>query len=96
MLPDRLKALRKERSLTQSDLAGELGLTQQAVGRWETGRSFPDPDTLLRMAPVLGVDIDTGARVNHGRWPVEFAHDPEEKKEAKRAGQVLQVFVLQC
>jgi beta-D-galactosyl-(1->4)-L-rhamnose phosphorylase len=39
---------------------------------------------LLRMAPVLGVDIDTGARVNHGRWPVE----PTDAEDTKKAGQV--------
>ena len=32
-------------------------------------------NTLIRMAPVLGVDIDTGARVNHGRWPIEVVEN---------------------
>jgi beta-D-galactosyl-(1->4)-L-rhamnose phosphorylase len=34
-------------------------------------------NTLLRMAQVLGIDIDTGARVNHGRWPVETVDTKE-------------------
>jgi beta-D-galactosyl-(1->4)-L-rhamnose phosphorylase len=38
--------------------------------------------SLLRMAPVLGVDIDDGARVNHGRWPVEAAEAAEASEGA--------------
>lgn len=36
----------------------------------------PGFDTVFRMAPVLGVDMDTGARVCHGRWPVEISPSP--------------------
>ena len=46
MFTKRLKELRKARGLSQGALAKELGLSQQAVGKWETGRSTPDPATL--------------------------------------------------
>lgn len=59
MLGSRLKELRKENKVTQSALAEELGVTQQAVGKWETGRSSPDPDTLLRLAEYFGVSTDS-------------------------------------
>ena len=39
MFTKRLKELRKARGLSQGALAKELGLSQQAVGKWETGRS---------------------------------------------------------
>ena len=46
MFSERLKALRKERKLSQAALSAQLGVTQQAVGKWETGRSTPDPATV--------------------------------------------------
>lgn len=59
MLGENLKKLRKEKKVTQTDLAQRLGVTQQAVGKWETGRSSPDPDTLMRLAEFFGVSTDT-------------------------------------
>ena len=59
MLEKRLKQLRKEKQMTQSDLAVQMGITQQAVGRWETGASSPDPETLLRLAELFSVSVDS-------------------------------------
>lgn len=59
MFGTRLRQLRKEHKVTQSTLAGELGITQQAVGQWETGRSSPDPTTLVRLAEFFGVTLDS-------------------------------------
>lgn len=58
MLNETLKQLRKQRKLTQADLAAQLGVTQQAVGKWETGRSSPDPEALLRLSELLDVSVD--------------------------------------
>ncbi len=59
MLAQRLKQLRKEKGITQGQLAAALGLTQQAVGRWETGASSPDPETLMSIASILEVSVDS-------------------------------------
>ncbi len=59
MLGGRLKELRKEKKVTQADLAAELGVTQQAVGKWETGRSSPDPTTLMQLAEFFEVSTDS-------------------------------------
>lgn len=58
MLAERLKQLRKQKGITQAHLAEELGITQQAVGKWETGRSSPDPDVLLKLAVYFDVSVD--------------------------------------
>jgi len=58
MIGDRIKALRKERGLSQSALALRMGLTQQAVGKWEAGRSTPDYHMLVRLARALRVEPD--------------------------------------
>ena len=59
MFASRLRQLRKEHGITQNALARELGITQQAVGKWETGRSSPDPDTLLQLAELFSVSLDS-------------------------------------
>ncbi len=59
MFGTRLRQLRKERGITQNELAARLGVTQQAVGKWETGRSTPDYETLLILAELFSVSIDS-------------------------------------
>lgn len=49
-----IRTLRKERGLTQEELAAQLHVTRQAVSSWERGGSCPDFDTLKRLGEVLG------------------------------------------
>ncbi|MDO4974521.1 MAG: helix-turn-helix domain-containing protein [Eubacteriales bacterium] len=51
--------LRKDRGLTQEQLANELGISYQAVSKWETGNSCPDLAVLPLLADLFGVSIDT-------------------------------------
>lgn len=53
-----LKECRKAKGMSQATLSRLLGVTQQAVGKWETGRSNPDPEMLVRLAEVLGTTTD--------------------------------------
>ena len=50
---------RRENGMTQEELAAQLGLSFQAVSRWETGATTPDVDTLVRLADILHASIDT-------------------------------------
>ena len=59
MFENQLKQLRKQHGITQSELASQLGITQQAVGKWETGTSSPDPSTLVYLANLFGVTVDS-------------------------------------
>ncbi len=58
MFAQRLKELRKRSGVSQAALAGLLGVTQQAVGKWESGRATPDPQTLARIAANFSVSAD--------------------------------------
>ncbi|MCI8650658.1 MAG: helix-turn-helix domain-containing protein [Anaerotruncus sp.] len=58
MLGERLKQLRKQNKISQMALASQLGLSQQAVGKWETERSAPDPATLNQLADIFQVSVD--------------------------------------
>ncbi len=58
MFSERLKAARKSKKLSQAEISRRLGVTQQAVGKWETGRSTPDPGTVARLAEILDTTAD--------------------------------------
>ena len=58
MFKDRLKELRKAAGYTQASLSAQVGVSQQAVGKWERGKSSPDPDTLAALAKLFGVSTD--------------------------------------
>lgn len=51
-------ALRKERGMTQSELAEKMGVTDKAVSKWERDLSFPDIATLPRLAEIFNVTVD--------------------------------------
>ena len=56
MFSEKLKALRKD--MSQAKLAKELGVTQQAVGRWEKDLNMPDLETLVKIANYFHVTVD--------------------------------------
>ncbi len=57
-LPEKLLALRKEKNLTQLDVAEELDVSRQAVSRWESGAVLPGTDKLKALSDLYGVSID--------------------------------------
>ena len=58
MFAERLKEARKAKRYSQAEVSRMLGVTQQAVGKWETGRSTPDPQTVARLAEILDTPTD--------------------------------------
>ena len=55
---DKIRSLRHNRDLTQSELAKELGVSTSAVGLWELNRREPDYDTLCRISKFFKVTVD--------------------------------------
>lgn len=55
---DRITAFRKERSISQAELASRLGVSRQAVSKWEQGASSPDTAKLIQLAELLGTDVE--------------------------------------
>lgn len=56
---NKIKELRKEVGMTQSELAARLGISSSAVGMYEQGRREPDNDMILRLCSVFGVTSDS-------------------------------------
>jgi transcriptional regulator with XRE-family HTH domain len=58
MFIKRIKEERLKKELSQAELAEKIGVTQQAVGKWETGKAMPDLATLRRLASFFDVTTD--------------------------------------
>ena len=63
MFSDNLIQLRKFRGMTQEDLAEIVGVSRQAVAKWESGESFPDIEKSRLLAEAFDVSLDE--LVNH-------------------------------
>ncbi|MDE6585049.1 MAG: helix-turn-helix domain-containing protein [Clostridia bacterium] len=55
---DFLYTLRKEKGMTQAELAEALGVTNKAVSKWETGEAMPETGLLLPISEIFGVSVD--------------------------------------
>ena len=58
MLSEILKEERINKGLSQANLATILGVSQQAIGSWEVGRTSPDPEMLKKIANYFNVSTD--------------------------------------
>lgn len=58
-LKEKLTQLRKEKGLSQLELAEIMDVSRQAVSRWETGLSIPSVDKLKRLSDLYGVSLDS-------------------------------------
>ena len=52
-----LRELRKEKNITQEELAEKMGVARRTVSRWETGANMPDMDILIDISDFYGVDL---------------------------------------
>ena len=54
----RIRDLREDRDIKQSELAEATGINQQTISNYETGKTIPDAYALVRLADFFGVSID--------------------------------------
>ena len=57
--PENLQFLRTRSETTQEQLAEQLGVSRQSVSKWESGLSFPEMDTLIRICDLYDTNLDT-------------------------------------
>ena len=53
-----ISSLRKEKGMTQLELAEKMGVTDKAVSKWERNLSFPDINSIPELAEILDVSVD--------------------------------------
>ena len=83
-IANRLVALRREHGYSQEELAARLGVSRQAVSKWERAESSPDTDNLIELARLYGVSLDE--LLLQGARPGESA-EARESREVFEAAQ---------
>ena len=76
---EKLMTLRKKSGMSQEELADRLGVSRQAISRWELGTTLPDAPNLLKVSDLFGVSIDYLLRDGY-----ESDEDLPPVKEARR------------
>ena len=86
-IADRLIKLRKKNGLSQEELADKLGLSRQAVSKWERAEASPDTDNLICLAKLYGISLDELLKTDEDvETIVEEQVKKEEPKENVKEG----------
>lgn len=92
----RLAEMRRAHGLSQEELADRLGVSRQAVSKWERAESSPDTDNLIALAQLYGVSMDVLLGLQLPKSPdLQDAPEyeaPEEDAEAEAAAQAAEPF----
>ena len=89
-LGSRISELRKKASLSQEYIAERLGVSRQAVSKWETDASAPDTYNLIALAELFGVSVEFLAT---GKVPAPEA-TPKEQSQKPQSTQKILGFIL--
>mgnify|MGYP001061959016 CR=1 FL=1 len=58
MIGDQIRHYRKSQKVSQKDLASQLFVSQQAVGKWERNEATPNPEAIVKLAQIFGITTD--------------------------------------
>ena len=72
MLSKQLISLRNNKGISQEELANELGVSRQAISKWETDHGYPETENLLKLVSFYKTSADY----------ILFGNDPASKKES--------------
>lgn len=81
-IANRLVNLRKQNSLSQEALAEKLGISRQAVSKWERAEASPDTDNLILLSRIYGISMDELLRTEDEIPMPENAEMPEIEEAA--------------
>lgn len=104
-IASRLVELRRMQGLSQEELANRLGVSRQAVSKWERAESSPDTDNLIALAQLYGISLDAlllgQGELLPGSALTQPAEPDLEEMERKRRKRALfrfpyPVFVALC
>ncbi len=83
-----IAACRKEKKLTQAQLAEQLSITDRAVSKWECGKSLPDASIMLALCEILGITVNellSGERLAMENYNTKAEENLLEMKKQKEA-----------
>ena len=70
-LADRIQQLRKQKGISQEELADRVGVSRQAVSKWESEQSVPDMDKIILLSDYFEVTTDPLLRGTESDPPAE-------------------------
>ena len=84
---------RKDKNLTQGELADKLNISNKAISKWETGRGMPDASIMLELCAYLGITVNellSGEKLEEGEYKekaneniINIAKESEKNKKVK-------------
>lgn len=91
-IANRLVQLRKENGLSQEALAAKLGISRQAISKWERAEASPDTDNLMALAELYGMSLDALLNTENDQYILNGAEEKadDEKKKVKKEKTELQ------
>ena len=81
---ERITTLRKEKDISQAELAKRLSVSRQAVSKWEQGTSTPDTERLIQLAEILDTEVEylaTGVHPEPGSVVLNVVETVERVEE---------------
>ncbi|MCM1176003.1 MAG: helix-turn-helix domain-containing protein [Blautia sp.] len=72
MLGENLLQLRKLAGLSQEEIAGQIGVSRQALAKWETGETVPDIEKCLKLAQLYNVSLDDLVNYSEARTGLQI------------------------
>lgn len=88
---------RKEKNLTQVQLAEKLNITNRAVSKWETGKSCPDVSIMLELCKILGITVNellSGERITMEDYQEKAEENLMELQKQEKALKSLSTLKL--
>ena len=89
-----LKRLRKQREITQEDLANFIGVSFQAISKWERNEGYPDITTLPVIANFFGVSLDELVGMDEIKNESKLCEIKEKHRELASNGKIAEDIVL--
>lgn len=84
-LPENLKKFRTKNKYSQEKLAELLGISRQAVSKWETGAANPDTNNLMKLSKIYGVSIENLIGEDPDEENILSINDPIKKELSRLA-----------
>ena len=91
---ERLRAIRKEKGLTQAELAEKAGIAVNSVRLYEAGARLPKLDTIARMAVAMGLTANDLMAGQWGKFDGIFLSDEEFQQDDREAQLIYHVRTL--
>ena len=80
-IANRLVQLRKENGLSQEALAAKLGISRQAISKWERAEASPDTDNLMALAELYGMSLDALLNTANDQYVLDGGETENAKAE---------------